>query len=77
MISGVAMSDDFDGIEDAKTAIRAAVQYLLKESSGGDRGVIAREIIEIVKEAVRGLQPGGQDPLDDGFPDPFDDAPGG
>jgi hypothetical protein len=35
------------------------------------------EIIEIVKEVVRGLQPGGQDPLDDGLPDPFDDAPGG
>jgi len=26
VISGVAISDDFDGIEDAKTAIRAAVQ---------------------------------------------------
>jgi hypothetical protein len=70
--------DIFDGAEDAKTAIRAAVQYLLKESSGSDRGVIAREIIEIVKEAVRsGLPPGGQNPLDDGLPDPFDDAPGG
>ena len=69
------MSDDFDGTEDAKTAIRAAVQYLLKESSGSDRGDIVREIIEIVKEVVRGS--GGQDPRDDGLPDPFDDAPGG
>jgi hypothetical protein len=39
------MSDDFDGIEDAKTTIRAAVQYLLKETSGSDRGDIVREII--------------------------------
>jgi hypothetical protein len=60
-----------------KTAIRAAVQYLLKESSGSDRRDIVREIIEIVTEVARGLAPGGQDPLDDGFPDPFDDAPGG
>ena len=58
------MSDMFDGTEDAKTAIRAAVQYLLKESSGSDRGDVVREIIEIVKEVVRG---------DDALPDPFDD----
>ena len=64
----MTMSDMFDGTDDAKTAIRAAVQYLLKESSGSDRGDIVREIIEIVKEVVRG---------DDGLPDPFDDAPGG
>jgi hypothetical protein len=71
------MSDIFDGTEDAKTAIRAAVQYLLKESSGSDRRDIVREIIEIVTDVARGLAPGGQDPRDDGFPDPFDDAPGG
>jgi hypothetical protein len=71
------MSDDFDGIEDAKTTIRAAVQYLLKESSGSDRGDIVREIIEIVKEVVRGSPSNSQDPRDDGLPDPFDDAPGG
>ena len=51
---GVTMSDYLDGTEDAKTAIRAAVQYLLKESSGSDRGDIVREIIEMVKEVVRG-----------------------
>jgi len=55
---GVTMSDDFDGTEDAKAAIRAAVQYLLKESSASDRGDILREIVEIVSEA-RGLAPGG------------------
>jgi acyl-CoA reductase-like NAD-dependent aldehyde dehydrogenase len=53
------MSDDFDGTEDAKAAIRAAVQYLLKESSASDRGDILREIVEIVSEVARGLAPGG------------------
>ena len=37
---GVTMSDDFDGTEDAKAAIRAAVQYLLKESQR-PRGYLA------------------------------------
>jgi hypothetical protein len=74
---GVTMSDIFDGTEDGETAIRAAVQYLLKESSGSDGGDVVREIIEIVMEAARCLAPGGQDPRDDGLPDPFDDAPGG
>ena len=73
----MTMSDVFDGTEDAKMAIRAAVQYLLKESSGSDRGDIVREIIEIVKEIVRGSPSNSQDPRDDGLPDPFDDAPGG
>jgi len=62
------MSDDFDGTEDAKTAIRAAVQYLLKESSGSDRGDIVREIIEIVSEVACGLAPGGQDLFADELP---------
>ncbi len=62
------MSDDFDGTEDAKTTIRAAVQYLLKESSGNDRDDIVREIIEIVGEVARGLAPGGQDPFADELP---------
>jgi hypothetical protein len=68
---------DFAGADDAKVTIRAAVRYLLKGAAGSDRGDIAREIIGIVKEVVRGLPHGGQDPLDDGLPDPFDDAPGG
>jgi hypothetical protein len=62
------MSDYFDSAEDAKTAIRAAVQYLLKESSGSDRGDIVREIIEIVCEVARGLAPRGQDPFEDELP---------
>ena len=62
------MSDVFDGTEDAKMAIRAAVQYLLKESSGSDRGDIAREIIEIVNDVARGLAPGRPDPFEDELP---------
>jgi hypothetical protein len=68
---------DFAGADDAKAALRAAMTYLLKGTTGSDRGDIAREIVEIVKEVVRGLPPGGQERLDDGLPDPFDDAPGG
>ena len=64
----MTMSDIFDGTEDAKTAIRAAVQYLLKESSGRDRGDIVREIVEIVMEEARGLAPGSRDPFDDELP---------
>jgi hypothetical protein len=65
------MSDEFDrdfGADDAKAEIRAAVRYLLKDAVGSDRGGIARQIIEIVHEVVRGLPPGGRDPLDDDMP---------
>jgi hypothetical protein len=53
---------------DAKAVIRAAVGYLLKDVSGGDRGDIMREIVEIVHEVAQGLPPGQPDPLDDGMP---------
>ena len=59
---------DFDGPDDAKAEIRAAVGYLLNGVAGSDRGDIVREIIEIVNEVARGLPPGGRDPLDDGMP---------
>ncbi len=64
------MSDEFhfDGEDDAKAEIRAAVRYLLESAGGSDRGDIVREIIAIVNEVARGLPPGGQDPLDDGMP---------
>ena len=64
----MTMSDIFDGTEDAKTAIRAAVRYLLEGAAGNDRGDIVREIIEIVSEVARGLAPGGQDPFEDELP---------
>ena len=64
------MSDEFhfNGEDDAKAEIRAAVGYLLKDAAGSDRGDIVREIISIVDEVARGLPPAGQDPLDDGMP---------
>ena len=68
---GAVMSDEFrfNGEDDAKAEIRAAVRYLLKGIAGSDRGDIVREIIAIVNEVARGLPPsGGQDPLDDGMP---------
>ena len=63
---------DFSGADDAKAEIRAAVQYLL--ITGGARGDIVQEIIMIVRNVASGESP---DPLHDGLPDPFDDAPGG
>ena len=64
------MSDEFhfNGEDDAKAEIRAAVRYLLKGAAGSDRGDIMREIIAIVNEVARGPLSGGQDPLDDGMP---------
>ena len=64
------MSDEFhfNGEDDAKAEIRAAVRYLLKSAVGSDRGDIVREIIAIVNEVTRGLPPDRQDPLDDGMP---------
>jgi hypothetical protein len=52
----------------AKAAIRAAVRYLLEGTSGSDRGDIVQEIITIVSEVARGLQPDCYDPLDDAMP---------
>ena len=55
------MSDDFDWAfanrDDAKAEIRAAVGYLLKHASDGDRGDIVREIAEIVHRVAQGLPP--------------------
>ena len=65
---------DFSGPDDAKAEIRAAVQYLLRGITGGARGDIVQEIIMIVRNVASGESP---DPLHDGLPDPFDDAPGG
>jgi len=64
------MSDEFhfNGEDDAKAEIRAAVRYLLKGSAGSDHGDVVREVIAIVNEVARGLPPNDQDPLDDGMP---------
>ena len=65
---------NFSDHDDAKAEIRAAVQYLLRGITGGARGDIVQEIIMIVSNVASGESP---DPLHDGLPDPFDDAPGG
>jgi len=63
------MADEFEwnfaDSDEAKTEIRAAVEYLLRGASGSARGDIVREIIEIVHEVADGEQP---NPLDDGMP---------
>lgn len=59
---------DFAGPGDAKAEIRAAVLYLLKDATAGDRADIVLEIIQIVRDAANGLLPGGQDPFDDELP---------
>ena len=60
--------DDWDFADDAKAEIRAAVEYLLRDSSGIARDDIVRQIIQIVREAANGLPPGPPDPLDDDLP---------
>jgi hypothetical protein len=64
------MSDEFhfNGEDDAKAEIRAAVRYLLKGAAGSDRSDIVREIMTIVSEVARAVPHDGQDPLDDGMP---------
>ena len=63
------MSDELDwnfvDEDDAKAEIRAAVEYLLRGTTGGIRGYIVQEIIEIIREVANGEQ---SDPLDDGLP---------
>ena len=54
--------------DDAKAEIRAAVEYLLRDATGGARGDIVQEIIAIVRQVASGLPPEQGNPLDDGFP---------
>jgi hypothetical protein len=53
------MSDElnwnFADKDDAKAEIRAAVEYLLRDATGGARGDIMQEIIAIVRDAANGL----------------------
>jgi hypothetical protein len=66
------MSDELDwsfvNKDDAKAEIRAAVEYLLRDSSGTARDDIVRQIIQIVRDVANGLPPGPPDPLDDDMP---------
>jgi hypothetical protein len=55
------MSDERDwnfvNADEAKTEIRAAVDYLLRGATGGVRGDIVQEIIAIVRQVASGLPP--------------------
>jgi hypothetical protein len=66
------MSDERDwnfvNADEAKTEIRAAVDYLLRGATGGVRGDIVQEIIAIVRQVASGLPPERPDSLDDGLP---------
>jgi hypothetical protein len=54
--------------DDAKAEIRAAVDYLLRGATGGDRGDVVQEIIAMVRDVASGLPPEQHNPLDDGLP---------
>jgi hypothetical protein len=64
------MSDDLDwdfaNSDDAKAEIRAAVEYLLRNTSGADRADIVLELIQIVRDAANSVP--ASNPLDDGLP---------
>jgi hypothetical protein len=67
------MSDELDfwnfaDKDDAKAEIRAAVEYLLGDATGGDSGDIVQEILAIVRDAANGLPARETDPLDDDMP---------
>ena len=66
------MSDELDwnfvDKDDAKAEIRAAMEYLLRDATGGARGDIVQEIITIVRQVASGLPPEQGNPLDDGLP---------
>ncbi len=66
------MSDELDwnfvDRDDAKPEIRAAVEYLLRDATGGARGDIVQEILAIVRDAANGLPARETDPLDDDMP---------
>jgi hypothetical protein len=68
----MAMSDELDwnfvDKDDAKAEIRAAVEYLLRDATGGGRGDIVQEILAIVRQVANGLPSDQPDSLDDGLP---------
>ena len=67
------MSDELDfwnfaDRDDAKAEIRAAVEYLLRDATGGARGDIVQEILAIVRQVASGSPPEQRNPFDDGLP---------
>ena len=66
------MSDELDwnfvDKDDAKAEIRAAVEYLLRGTTGGARADIVQEILAIIRDVANGQPTGRLDPLDDDMP---------
>ncbi len=66
------MSDEMDwnfaDEDEAKTEIRAAVQYLLRSANGNARANIVLEIIEIVRDVANGLSHEPSGPFDEELP---------
>jgi len=66
------MSDELDwnfvDKDDAKAEIRAAVEYLLRGTTGGIRGDTVQEIIAIVRDVANALPPMPTNSLDDDMP---------
>ena len=54
---------NFSDKDDAKAEIRAAVEYLLRDVTGGTRGDIVQEIIAIVRQVANGFAIGPARPL--------------
>ena len=55
------MSDELDwnfvDEDDAKAEIRAAVEYLLRGTTGGARGDIVQDILAIIRDVANGQRP--------------------
>jgi hypothetical protein len=68
----MAMSDELDwnfvDKDDAKAEIRAAVEYLLRDATGGAGSDIVQEILAIVRQVANGLPSDQPDSFDDGLP---------
>ena len=63
------MSDrQFTSDDDAKSAIRAAIRYLLRGTTDGVRGDIVQGIVTIVRQVANEASSGQQDSLDEGMP---------
>ena len=58
----------FEGADDAKVTIGAAVRYLLKGATASDRDDVVAEIIKVVRQAVHEAPPDSSDPFEDELP---------
>jgi hypothetical protein len=59
---------NFANEDEAKTEIRAAVQYLLRGANGSARADIVLEIIKVVRDVANGSLREPSDPFDEELP---------